>query len=701
MLEPSLPLGSFVCPIPICQPEADLGSILKIFQNFKCRTIAIPLNNGCWGVVNSENLLSLMTRVLSSKQMVLVGHPKNRSYQSEINRITIQDLDYPIEPAVVYQGSTELREFIGTLSEDSGFGDRIEYLVVDRMGKLQGKLDRNKILKYLATSSQKIATRDSETSSILTSWCNSIDAIALPLAIESATGQILHANQSWQKSEFDDIEPKSSADEPTENNSSKIAADLSLDILAISPSGTSITPPDHSLANRDVPHEERSPNLIDRTDPELQIERVGNWNLLKLPLAAPQAKTAPLSLCWIVLATKLPYQQLHQTVSPTINEETLGNLLASLSHELKSPLTGISGLSNLLKAEKIGKLNHRQARYVNLIQHGNRNAIAIVEDLSKLTNLVKQQLPLETVELEPLCRQLYQQVLTEIQSSQSEEPNSVVGTKLNLSVEPESKIVTVNRAVLSAILYHLMIEISKTVDSLPSQLKISNLQGSTAIEIGGNARDFNFSLPPESANFISPNSGFNLAIAHYLAQIIAGRIDIIYAKDYCQFTLRLPQGIVRQKPNRGKRVEVHRPKTVAKSLTILCLYPELEAVDLQLPHQNDTFNLRSWSSGGDRQLEERHRIIEADSLEQAHTLARIWQLDVIILDGYRIADPIAYLRSLLKSKYLSALPLITLDARTTEAANQFEGLNVYPCLLPAEQRSFTELMQVIQIAIEA
>ena len=696
MLEPSLPLGSFVCPIPICQPEADLGSILKIFQNLKCKSVAIPLNDGRWGIVNSEDLLSLMSRVLSNKQMALVGHPKNRLYQPDLDRITIQDLDSSIEPAVVYQASTELGEFIGTLSQDSGFGDRIEYLVVDRMGKLQGRLDRNKILKYLATKSQKIATGDSETSSILTSWCYSIDAIALPLAIESATGQILHANQSWQKSEFDDLEPKSSADELTGDNSNKIAADLLLDILATSSSGKSITPPDHSLANR-VSHKERSPNLINRTDPELQIERVGNWNLLKLPLAARQAKTDPLSSYWIVLATKLPYEQLHQT----INKEPLGNLLASLSHELKSPLTGISGLSNLLKAEKIGKLNHRQARYVNLIQQGNRNAIAIVEDLLKLTNLIKQQLPLETVKLEPLCRQLYQQVLSEIQSSQIEELNLMVDTKPNLSVEPESKIVTVNRAVLSAILYHLMIEISKTVNSLPSKLKISNLQGLTVIEIGGQARDFTFSLPSESADSILPNSGFNLAIARYLIEIIAGSINIIYAKDYCQFTLRLPQSTIRQKPNRGKRVEVNRPKTVTKSLTILCLYPELEAVDLQLPHQNDTFNLRNWSSGGDRQLEERHRIIEADSLEQAHTLARIWQLDVIILDGYRIADPIAYLRSLLESKYLSALPLITLDARTTEAANQLEGLNVYPCLLPAEQRRVTELMQVIQIAIEA
>ncbi len=71
-----------------------------------------------------------------------------------------------------------------------------------------------------------------------------------------------------------------------------------------------------------------------------------------------------------------------------------------------------------------------------------------------------------------------------------------------------------------------------------------------------------------------------------------------------------------------------------------------------------------------------------------------------MLDGYQIVDSYKYLRSLKESEYLSALPLITLDSKTSEAANQIEGLNVYPCLLPTQYRSIKDLMQVIQIAIE-
>ena len=143
-----------------------------------------------------------------------------------------------------------------------------------------------------------------------------------------------------------------------------------------------------------------------------------------------------------------------------------------------------------------------------------------------------------------------------------------------------------------------------------------------------------------------------------------------------------------------------------KNLTILCLYPELEVINPNAGNNHGLdFKLKKWaeqdwSNNNPEQLAFRHRIIEADGLEQAHTLARIWQLDVIVLDGYQIVDAPKYLRSLQESEYLSSLPLITLDTKTTEAANQIEGLNVYPCLLPAQCRSIKDLMQVIQIATE-
>lgn len=93
----------------------------------------------------------------------------------------------------------------------------------------------------------------------------------------------------------------------------------------------------------------------------------------------------------------------------------------------------------------------------------------------------------------------------------------------------------------------------------------------------------------------------------------------------------------------------------------------------------------------------RYRILEADDLEQAEILVSIWQPDVVLLDG-AIAEPIVYLKSLSQFSKLAALPIVTLDTVTTQAANQIEGLAVFPCLLPQDKRDPETLLSVLQFA---
>ena len=133
---------------------------------------------------------------------------------------------------------------------------------------------------------------------------------------------------------------------------------------------------------------------------------------------------------------------------------------------------------------------------------------------------------------------------------------------------------------------------------------------------------------------------------------------------------------------------------VQKRLTILHLYPESEITsNLKIIRNSDlNFALNEHLSGLN------HRVLEADSLEQGELLARIWQLDAIVLDGSIIKEPLNYLRSLRELENLSSLPLVTLDAQTTAAANLVEGLSVFPCLLPEPESSLANLVQVIQIA---
>jgi len=100
------------------------------------------------------------------------------------------------------------------------------------------------------------------------------------------------------------------------------------------------------------------------------------------------------------------------------------------------------------------------------------------------------------------------------------------------------------------------------------------------------------------------------------------------------------------------------------------------------------------------------RVLEVDDLEQADLLARVWQPDVILLDGF-LSDPVQYLTQLSRHPDLAALPLITLTPENTQAANQIASLSVFPCLVSlagsadladADPANVSALFQVMQVA---
>jgi signal transduction histidine kinase/DNA-binding response OmpR family regulator len=99
----------------------------------------------------------------------------------------------------------------------------------------------------------------------------------------------------------------------------------------------------------------------------------------------------------------------------------------------------------------------------------------------------------------------------------------------------------------------------------------------------------------------------------------------------------------------------------------------------------------------------KHRVIEADDIEQAQLLARVWHFDVILLD---VEMPFAqiYLKQISQSKILADLPLVTRNVETTQAASKIGQLSVFPCLTQLGKNSKIDrekahtLLSVLQIA---
>lgn len=726
-------LNNFICPVPICQPEADLGSILNIFQRLNCKMLAIPQGCGDWGIINAEDLLSLMAEVWLGKQTALASQSKKITFSQNIAHVTTQDFYTLIKPVMVYQAEIEIEEFLNHY--DSILNNQSECLIVDSLGKLQGRLDQTKLINYLTQESTDRSSNTAQCSTSLSYLSNLIDAIALPLKIKTRLGEDLYQNKCWQQlipdnSSLPSPPKETKIDETTWGQwkqRSPTQPEYEYQELDSHSSCSYIVPRNFDLnsASERIPLTDASPsspsqNLGEKKFPELnlsdleidiEIEQILGWNYLKFPLVEKLKSSGISNNYCLVLATKAAPKtpsQPPETCLANSSEIVTNKLLATVSHELKSPLTGIVGLSSLLQEQKLGQLNQRQTRYVQLIHRSGQKMVSIIDDLLQITSLAAEELlEPELINLEFLCRQLYQQALTKVKTNVTMNSDLVVAaSEIELHIESGSEIAIANKLLLSGVISHLILETMQVAESLENlNIKISNSSGATAITISSDFTESRaWSSIPESTSSSLPNSGLDIIIAEYLAKVFQGNITTTYLPNYCQFTLLLPKKLGHNQllDTTTSTTTLDLKEANLQNVTILCLYPESEATAPEANYSHSSrFNLKSWSDNNEQQRNYQHRIIEADSLEQAHTLARIWQLDVIVLDSYQIINPAKYLRSLQESTYLATLPLITLDTKTTEAANQIEGLKVYPCLLPAKHCRVEDLMQVIQIATGA
>ncbi|MGL5083112.1 MAG: ATP-binding response regulator [Microcoleaceae cyanobacterium] len=150
------------------------------------------------------------------------------------------------------------------------------------------------------------------------------------------------------------------------------------------------------------------------------------------------------------------------------------------------------------------------------------------------------------------------------------------------------------------------------------------------------------------------------------------------------------------------------PQSLQQRLTILWLNP----VDLEVPPAQAPTSCSEATSVDYASAVLNHfspcRVLEADDLDQAELIARIWHPDVTVLQ-VNASEPILvqFFQDFSQQSYLMEIPLITLDSTTTQMANQVENLAVFPCLIaqPGEQnasttpRPLSSLLQAIQVAV--
>ncbi len=259
--------------------------------------------------------------------------------------------------------------------------------------------------------------------------------------------------------------------------------------------------------------------------------------------------------------------------------------LACVTHELRSPLTAVLGLSTLLKDQSLGPLNDRQLRYAKLIYNSGRHLISIVNDMLDLTRIETNQLELNLtkVDIAQVCLNAFDQArqlrhlednhftshapATDNAASPSHQTIELEATNLpsfNLEIAPDLVSLIADEHRLRQMLVNLLSNAMKFTDNHGNMgLKVNRWEGWIAFTVW----DTGIGIPPDKQHLIFQKfqqlestmtrqfegTGLGLALTMRLARLHGGDISFTSQENQgSQFTLLLPpeppQSISAKKP---------------------------------------------------------------------------------------------------------------------------------------------------------
>ncbi len=231
--------------------------------------------------------------------------------------------------------------------------------------------------------------------------------------------------------------------------------------------------------------------------------------------------------------------------------------LACISHELKTPLTAVLGLSSLLKDQTLGEMNPRQVHYAQLIYQSSRHLMAVVNDILDLTRIETGQLDLlfDCVSISTVCNRAFEQASqqrlldTKLEDALSEEH---ITAQFSLEIDPGVETLVADEVRLRQMLVHLLSNSLKfTAVGKPIGLKVGRWGGWIAFTVW----DTGMGIPADKQHLIFQKfqqlenpltrqfegAGLGLVLTRRLARLHGGDVTFISQEGQgSQFTILLP-----------------------------------------------------------------------------------------------------------------------------------------------------------------
>ncbi|MGB3510045.1 MAG: hybrid sensor histidine kinase/response regulator [Microcoleaceae cyanobacterium] len=409
-----------------------------------------------------------------------------------------------------------------------------------------------------------------ETSDYLSSTIELLEKLPLPLMLQSSEGRVINQNLAWRSQVETESELMEVAD---------VVGRLSAYNTKLQP--TEIDIPDSLSLLKDTTRLSCPATTNWRFSPtkllqeQVQLPKSKASSSWCYPGSQPntyvcvcpqkngqeriwQFSSQPLFDLTLVLAQDITEQHLVAKELEAKNADLIqlnrlkDEFLACISHELKTPLTAVLGLSSLLKDQRLGKLNDRQARYAHLIHQSGRHLMAVVNDILDLTRMETGQMELnpEPVKIREVCERAFQDAFAKAQSP-SQIPDAIEA-EFSLEIESGLNVLIADELRLRQMLANLL---SNALKFTPSDgkmgLKVSLWERWVAFTVWDNG----IGIPEDKQHLIFQKfqqlenpmtrefegTGLGLVLTQRLAHLHGGDVTFISREGKgSEFTLILP-----------------------------------------------------------------------------------------------------------------------------------------------------------------
>ncbi|MEG3894106.1 MULTISPECIES: ATP-binding protein [unclassified Microcoleus] len=753
-------LKNFIQPVPLCQSTAALESLRSIFRSCNCDRVA---------VVN-EQLQPLGLVYLRSLWARVADRANDWQQPLSESPIAIE----PVRAVPAALSVSEFWQYIQTeelntparLDQIAGGSSKSPIALTDARGQFLGLLDSLSLLQFAALNSslteQPKAVKEIELIPVSAAIATALDAqvrfleaglkpsenlnslvqllekLPLPLRLQTPTGQIVSQNAAWRillgAGPEPIPEPAANLGKHSPHKPSHLTTEYtSAQVEAITQECRSLVGASRGDRDSTAP-----------TSCPLPLYAAASPSTLTAPAWCPTAGKPDTYICecpvqkgqqriWQFVKQPL-WDQLILVMGQDVTEEHLvakelaaknadlihlnrlkDEFLSCISHELKTPLTAVLGLSSLLKDKLIGELNDRQTRYAKLIHKSGRHLMTIVNDILDLTRMETGQLELipESVEIAATCKRSFEQA-QQLQQQEEKSPpqpsthNSAANAEpsaqieFTLEIEPGLSYLIADELRLRQMLVNLLSNALKfTPTGGKIGLKVNVWEGWLAFTVW----DTGIGIPADKQHLIfqkfqqleSPltrrfqGTGLGLVLTQRLARLHGGDVSFISSENQgSQFTLLLPPsppGNSSEESPGGTQAESEllKPKyqtPIANSRSRLVLI--VEAVPKYI---EDLTNVLSGLG---------YQVIVARSGTEALEKARRFSPEAIflnpllpLLSGW---DVLTLLKSDADTRSIPAIVTATRGEKERAAVNRAEGFLSLPVEEPALRRLLTDLI---------